>query len=118
MVSAKVDNTIVDLGHPVTLTLTLSGDVSGVQMPPLEFPDGFEIAGSSRATSFSIRGGVQERSINFAYVLVPRTTGTFKLGPFTFHHGRQEFHTEPIEITVNKPALPPKLQPQEERFTL
>ena len=118
VVSAKVDHTTVDLGQPITLTLTLSGDVSGVRLPPLEFPEGFAIAGSSRATTFSIRSGIQERSMNFVYVLVPRDAGTFKLGPFTFRHGRQEFQTEPIEITVNKPALPPKLQPQGERFTL
>ena len=117
--SAKVDKTTVDLGNPVTLTLTLSGDITGVALPEIKLPEGWTMAAQSRSTNFSIRAGAAERSVSLAYVLIPQQAGTFKLGPFKLSRRKEEFQTEPIEITVKKSALPPsRLRPQGERFTL
>ena len=117
-VSAKVDKTTVDVGSPLQLTLTITGDLTGVQMQPLEFPENCIVASRSQATNFSLRAGVQERSMTLLYVLVSHEAGTFQLGPFVFTRGKQTFHTEPIDITVSKPALPPKLRTPAERFIL
>jgi uncharacterized protein (DUF58 family) len=116
--SAQVDKTSVDLGDPIQLTLTLSGNIAGVQLPAVEPPEGVVIAARSQATNLSLRAGAMERSLSLSYVLVPQRAGTFQLGPFTVKQGEHTFQTEPIEITVNKPALPPRLKPQGERFTL
>lgn len=117
--SAGVDKTTVDAGSPVTLTLTLSGDIAGVELPQIELPEGFSVAAQSQSTNFSLRAGAAQRSVSLAYVLIPRETGTFRLGPFNITHQKKEFQTEPIEITVKKSALPPApLQPRGERFTL
>ncbi len=116
--SAKVDKTTVNFGEPINLTVALSGDVSGVELPPLQFPEGFAVLGRSQSTNFSIRAGAVERSVSLIYVLVPQRIGTFKLGPFTVSRQHKELKTEPIDITVKKSSLPPKLQPQGERFTL
>ncbi|MBI3330737.1 MAG: BatD family protein [Candidatus Omnitrophica bacterium] len=116
--SAKVDKTRVDVGGSIQLTLTLSGDIAGVKLPAVEPPDGFSIAARSQATNFSLRAGAMERSLSLSYVLVAQRAGTFKLGPFTITHDGKTFETEPIEVTVDKPALPPRFQPQGERFTL
>ncbi len=117
--SAKVDKTTVTLGTPVTLTISLSGDLSGVQLPAFEFPEGFLVAARSQSTSFSVRAGAAERSTSLQYLLVPQQAGTFHLGPFMIEHHHKELKTEPIEITVKKSALPPpNLQPKGERFTL
>ena len=116
--SAKVDKTSVDLGDPIQLTLTLSGNIAGVQLPTVEPPEGFTVAARSQATNLSLRAGAMERSLSLSYVLVPQQAGIFQLGPFTVKQGEHTFQTEPIEITVNKPALPPRLKPQGERFTL
>ena len=117
--SAKVDKTTVDLGTPVTLAITLSGDLSGVQLPAFEFPEGLMVAARSQSTSFSVRAGAAERATSLQYLLIPQRAGTFQLGPFTIEHHHKELKTEPIEITVKKSALPPsQLQSKGERFTL
>ena len=116
--SAKVDKTTVAAGEPITLTITLSGDLEGLKLPTPTFPQEFAVAGQSQSTNFSMQAGVVERSMSLSFVLIPQKAGTFKLGPFTVEHHKKEFQTVPIEITVKKSALPPKLQPQGERFTL
>ncbi|MBI2103992.1 MAG: BatD family protein [Candidatus Omnitrophica bacterium] len=116
--SAKVDRITLELGEPLQLVLTLSGNLEGVELPAIEPPEGFTIAARSQATNFSLRAGAMERSLTLSYVLAAQRAGTFRLGPFTVTRDGATFETEPIEVTVNKPALPPKLQPRGERFTL
>ena len=116
--SATVDKTTVAAGEPITLTLTLSGDLEGLKLPTPTFPQEFAVGGQSQSTNFSMRAGVVERSMSLAYVLIPQHEGTFTLGPFTVEHQKKELETAPIEITVKKSILPPKPQPQGERFTL
>ena len=117
-VTAKVDKTTVEVGEPISFTLTLSGDVSGVSLPPIRFPEQVAVAGRSQATNFSLRSGAMERSISVLYVLIPQRAGTLQLGPFHVTHQDRALQTEPIEITVKKPALPPRLKQPAERFTL
>lgn len=117
-ISAKVDKTAVMLGEPVDLTLTLTGDLSGVEVPAFQFPEGFVVAGRSQSTNVTIRSGAMERSMSLLYRLVPQRTGTFQLGPFEVKRLKKAFKTEAIEVIVSKPALPPHSQPQGERFTL
>jgi uncharacterized protein (DUF58 family) len=118
--SAKVDKTTVDVGDPITLTLTLSGDAGGIDLSTLKFPEEFAIAGQSQSTSFSIRSGATERSMSLVYVLIPQRAGTLKLGPFSIKRRDTELITEPIDITVNQGVLPPtKQEPQGgRRYTL
>ena len=117
--SAKADKTTADLGEPITLTLTLTGDITGVELPQMQLPEGWAVAAQSQSTNFSIRAGATERSMNVVYVLIPQQAGTFQLGPFKVTRRKQEFQTEPIDVTVRKPALPPsQRQPHGERFTL
>ena len=116
--SARVDKTTVNIGDPIQLTVTLSGDISGVSLPLPQLPEGFSIVARSQSTNFSIQAGAMERSVSLLYVIVPQRAGTFELGPFAITHKKKELKTEPIEITVKKSALPPNLPPQGERFTL
>lgn len=117
--SAKVDKTAVDLGDPIHLTLTLSGDLTDVEMPAINVPEDVAVAARSQSTNFSMRAGVTERSTNLLYVLVPQREGTFTLGPFTVTRKKTSFQTAPIEITVKKPILPPTLKSAPGgRFTL
>ena len=116
--SAQLNKTTMNVGEPVTLTLTLTGDIAGTKLRKLELPEGFTVAAQSQQTNFSMNAGVTERSLSLIYIVVPQKAGTFKLGPFTVVHHKKEFQTEPIEVTVNISALPPKFQPQGERFTL
>src|SRR3989338_7747301 len=55
--SAAIDKTTVNAGEPVALTLTLSGDIGGIEVPVFEFPEGFTVASRSQSSNFSIRLG-------------------------------------------------------------
>ena len=116
--SAKADKTTVNLGDPIQLTLTLIGDTEGVELPTPEFPEDFAVAARSQSTNFSIHAGAMERSMSLLYVLIPQRAGTFQLGPFSLIHQKKTLQTEPIQVTVEKGALPKQLQPHGERFTL
>jgi uncharacterized protein (DUF58 family) len=119
-IDAQVDKTTVEVGQPVTLTISLSGDLSGVQLPPPQFPEGLIVAAQSQSTSIAFRAGVQERATGLVFVLVPQRDGTFTLGPFPVTHGKQMLETPVITLTVSKSALPPNLRRQLDgpRFTL
>ena len=118
-VSAKVDKTTVTFGDPIHLTLTATGDLAGLELQQIELPEQFLVAARSQATNFTIRGGVQERALSFTYVIIPQEGGTFILGPFKFTQNKHEYQTEPIEIIVEKPAVPPNLPTKKgERYTL
>lgn len=117
-VSASVDKTTVNVGDPIQFTLTVAGDVTGLEVPSLEFPEGFVIAARSQATNVAFRVGGLQRSTSLVFVLVPRQAGTFHLGPFELSHNKQTIKTEPIAVTVQKSALPPPRSPTGERFTL
>ena len=116
--SAKVDKTTVNVGDPINLTIALSGDLAGIEVPAFQFPDGFTVVARSQSTNVSFRAGAMERSMSPTYVLAPQQAGAFQLGPFQLERQKTVFKTAPIRITVNKSALPPKLPSQHERFTL
>ena len=117
--TASVDRLQTDLGQPVTLTLALSGDLTALTgVPKVALPDSFQIVAQSQSSNVSIRGGTVERSVNFYYVLLARDAGTFRLGPFEVQrkHGKP-LTTDPIQLVVRKPVVPPGSQPAE-RFIL
>jgi hypothetical protein len=117
-VSATVDKTTVDAHAPLTLTLSLSGDLSGAVMPPPVFPEGWTVAARTQATNVALRAGSMERSTSLVFVLVPSQPGTYQLGPFAVERDGKTLETEAIEITVRKAPLPPTLKPDGERFVL
>ena len=117
-VSAQLDKTSVEVGEPVNLTLTLSGDLTDAQLVQPTWPQGIAVAASSQSSNFSVRNGVVDRSTAVLFVLVPQQAGTFQIGPFTIQQRNRLIKTDSIELTVKKPALPPRLSPDTDRFTL
>lgn len=115
--SAQVDKTSMRVGEPFTLTVTLTGEFTGVQLPAFAFPEGLVAVGRSQSTRLTMHAGAMERSMSLSVTLVARRPGMFQLGPFTIQHRRQVLQTEPIEITVG--AAAPRLKtPPGGRFTL
>ena len=115
---AKVDKTRVKVGDPVALTLTFVGELTGTEFPTPQFPEGWTVAATSQATNLSFQGRQVQRATSLTYVLLPGAEGTFKLGPFEIKRQDKTISTEPIQITVEKSALPPRLGPEGGRFTL
>lgn len=118
IVSAQVDQTTVEVGTPIQLTITLRGDVEGIQLPAVEFPEGFAVSARSQSSSVVVKGGVVERSVSLVYALVPQQAGTFTLGPFHLEHKGRTIPTAPIQVTVEKPAIAPSLGSSGPRYSL
>ena len=116
--SAETDKTSISLGSALTLTLTARGDLQGATVNRPDFPDGLLVVARSQASNFSMRGGLLERSTSLVYVLAPQRPGTFRIGPFTLQHHGKTYTTAPIDIVVSRPALPPNLKPNEDRYYL
>ena len=117
--SAQVDQTTVAVGAPLTLTLTMSGDLAGVNIPAFEFPDGLAVAARSQATNVIVKAGAAQRSTSLQYLLVAGRPGTYRLGPFAIVRQGQEIKTDPIDLTVEPPAAaPPPQRPAKGRVTL
>jgi len=116
-ISAQVDKTAVNLGAQITLTITIEGDVEHVQLQKFEFPEALPVVAQSRASNVSISPGEVKRSVSLMFVLAAQQPGTFQLGPFKATHQNQDVSTQPIEIVVNKPVVPPAL-PGTHRYML
>ena len=116
-IAAQVDKTKVELGSPIKLSITLEGDLKKATVQPFEFPQGFSVVAQSRATSVSIQAGQMTRSVSLNFVLLAREAGTFKLGPFQVLYDGKPVLTDPIEIIVSKPVLPPGSDAHQ-RYTL
>lgn len=117
-ISAQVDRTTLEVGGQLTVTLTIEGEAAHVELKPVEFPKPFQIIAQSRASNISVERGRLTKSISLIYVLMPTEAGTFRLGPFqmTSPDG-QPVLTDPLDIVVNKPVLPPQSKPSQ-RFIL
>ncbi|MBI3009606.1 MAG: BatD family protein [Candidatus Omnitrophica bacterium] len=117
--SARVDKTAVETGQAIQLTLTLSGDLSGVELSSIEFPEEFMVASRSQSSSVSVHPKATRRSILLAYALIPQHEGTYQVGPFEAKYDGKTISTKPIHVTVKKSTLPPSLKQQPtERFVL
>ena len=114
---ARVDKTGVDVGSTLTLTITIEGDFTKAELEPFEFPKAFAVVAQSRASNVSLRVGDVKRSVSLVYVLLAQEPGTFQLGPFQLIHQGKPILTDPIEIVVTKPNLPPQLK-ETPRYTL
>ena len=105
--SAGVDKTKVMVGEQLTLTITLSGDLSGVQMQEQQVPEAFAVVAQSRAQNVRMIGAKTERSLSLVYLLVARQAGKFQLGPFHVNQGSTEYAADPLEVEVIRSPLPP-----------
>lgn len=116
-ISAQVDKTAVDLGGRLTLTITLDGDLANVNVQNFKLPPGLQVVAQSRASNVSLGAGEVKRSVSLIYVLLAQEPGTFQLGPFQIIHQGKPVLTEPIEIVVKKPLVPPAKK-DTQRYTL
>lgn len=106
-ITAGVDRTQLTVGEQVTLTITLGGDLAGVELQDVVVPTALAVVAQSRSNSVRRLPGRTERSVMLVYLLVPREAGTFRLGPFHAGQGGKDYATEPISIEVVRSPLPP-----------
>lgn len=106
-VTAQVDHASVKVGQPVTLTVTLEGDLEQLELRPIKLPPELPAIAESRASNFSMQAGTLQRAMILSYTLLPQQPGTYQVGPFEVIHRGQKILTDPVAITVKRQVLPP-----------
>jgi hypothetical protein len=99
-VGATVSANRINLGASAQLMLTVRGTqkVDPVNLPAI---DGLDVRYIGPQTQVSIVNGNYTSSKTFIYSLFPNKTGQFKIPSLTLSIGGQEYHTDPIDITVD-----------------
>ncbi len=99
-ISADTDRQEITLDGQVTLTITVSGNVSNIPQPDIPDLKGFTSYSSGRSQNLSIINGKVSSSVTFTYILVPNNTGDYTVGPFSIIYKGNTYSAEAINIKV------------------
>lgn len=110
--SASASATTVELGQPLTFTITLegTGNINGVQVPQLPPVRGLKAYEPTSSDRSSVRRGKVGGRRTLEYLLMPEQTGDFELPALSFTYFdpvAREYRTsktEPIPIRVEAGA--------------
>jgi hypothetical protein len=85
---AKLDNYQVKSNEAVNLKITISGEGNLYQLQPLdiEFPPDIEVYDPKTSDNIRVSTSGISGSRTFEYVLIPRYSGDFKIGPFSISY--------------------------------
>ncbi|MBE9503124.1 MAG: protein BatD [Proteobacteria bacterium] len=101
---AYTDKTVVSMGDRLTLTIKISGEVSG-SLPDPTSPghEGFDIIGVPyQSSSFSWVNGRVSSSKTVNFTLIPSSEGIFLIGQSEVSYGGETITSLPVEVTVEK----------------
>ncbi|MBU1913011.1 MAG: BatD family protein [Candidatus Omnitrophica bacterium] len=118
-ISADTDRQEITLDGQVTLTITVSGNISNIPQPDIPDLKGFTSYSSGRSQNLSIINGQVSSSVTFTYILVPNNTGDYTIGPFNINYKGNTYSAGAINIKVlprsSQAQAPsqPNIQPSE-----
>ncbi|MFO7890715.1 MAG: BatD family protein [bacterium] len=109
-ISSDVSKKYLTTDDAVTFTVRIAGEghIGSLSEPELNFPDVFETYDPEISKSIDRKGGRITGSKIFKYVLVPRKTGTFRIGSITYPifnprtKSYQILSTDPVELHISK----------------
>ena len=86
--NAKLDKNFTKSNEAVNLKLTVSGNgnLYQLQPPKLDFPPDIEVYDPKTSDNIKVNSTGISGSRTFEYVLIPRYSGDFKIGPFSFSY--------------------------------
>ncbi len=99
-VSAQVDRTSVDLEGRVVLTVTVEGAGRQGADVDLGATDAFHVYSAGTSQNISIVNGKFSATHSYKYILTPRRTGSFQLGPIAVQEGGERATAASITIEV------------------
>jgi hypothetical protein len=111
--NASVDKNKLSMSEQLVLKVKVSGDLSSLPEPALPSLPGFTAYSSGRKQSVSIVNGKVSSSIDYNYILVPKSPGQHTIEQISLNHKGKIYRTSPIvvEVVQSQPQVP-KGQPQ------
>jgi BatD DUF11 like domain len=105
-VSASVDRQELTLEDSVNLSIVVEG-TQNASPPELPSLDSFKVRNRGSASSFQIINGNRSSSVTYNFILLPRETGTFTIGPATVTIEGKPYQTAPITLVVKEASAIP-----------
>ncbi len=99
-----VDKQTVALDDQLVLTIRIKG-AADTSSPEISSRGNFDVLSQGFAPSMRVVNGVVSVSKEYTYILAPRATGKFQIGPITVKSNGQEYKTGPLEVTVTQRTL-------------
>ena len=99
-VSAAVDKQTAYQNQEVNLSIRISNAKGNIPAPRLPSFQGFDSFYSGRASHFTFINGRSSSAVEFNYVLVPKSTGVFRIDPVDIVIDGKSYQTEPIQVEV------------------
>ena len=106
--TASLDRDTITLGESVTLSLSFEGGQPH-DVPTLDVP-GLQIVSTGNSQNFSFINGQMSSTVTVTYSITPQQAGQFTIPGMMATIAGQQFRTQPLKLTVNKPGAPTAAQ--------
>ena len=104
---AKVDKTEATLQDQIILTLSVEG-TQRIGRPQLPSIPAFDVMSRGSSTRMQIINGTISSGIDYNYILIPKKTGTFEIGPATLSHKGKTISSNKITLTITSADTKPQ----------
>jgi hypothetical protein len=102
--TASLDRDTISLGESATLSLAFEGGQPR-NVPTPEVP-GLQIVNTGNSQNFSILNGQMSSTVTVTFSLTPQRDGKFVIPAMTADVNGQRLTSQPLELTVQKAAVP------------
>lgn len=109
----KAEPKKISMYENVTLEITVEGEIKDLPQPQLPPMTDFQVFSSGRSQSVRMVNGRVSASVTYKYVLAPRQTGRFVIGPATITVNGNVYSSATEAIVVND-SPPPASTPQQQ----
>jgi hypothetical protein len=101
-----IDRPEATVQDQLLLSVTVSGSRTAVPELP-ELPD-FQVYSRGQSSQISMGGGQTSVSITYSYLLVPRRTGTFTIGPASVSIDGRTYRSQPFRVRILEATAQPR----------
>jgi hypothetical protein len=105
--TATVDKTEATLQDQILLTLSVKGTQS-TEKPKLPSTKAFDFISRGSSTRMQITNGQVSSSVDYNYLLLPKKTGTFEIGPATLTHQGKTIESSTITLKIGSANRQPQ----------
>lgn len=98
-IQLAIEPQVIRLNESAVLKLTFA-NINPPQAPMMPDIPGFTLQFAGQESRIQITNGQQEQRITFNYRMSPRSTGKFRVGPFTMNMGGREQVLDGVDIEV------------------
>ena len=105
-IRVTIDRTEATVQDQLVLTVTVEGSRNA--QPELPDLSDFQVFSRGQSTQFSMINGRSTTSIIYNYILVPRRTGTFTIGPATVLIDGRSYQSRPFRVRIVEASAQPR----------